>query len=324
MRARDFLRTAFQHVKVAFGRDSLLFLSSLLVSALFWFMLTVNDDSVREFHIGVEINGIPQDINLINQPPSQITVMVRDRGSSFFKYMFKDDPVISFDFNDFVKANNQFSVSRNELLTHIRNVVGRNASVISVNPDSIRASFTTLPPRKVKLIINTDITPSNECVLSGRIKSSADSVLVYSIAPLPSDFDRVETQLVYASGLKDTASFKAYVKQVSGMRIEPSTVDITVPIEPLIRKQAVVPLVVDNQPEGVNLITFPSNVTINYLIPMSLYKRVFSDVKAHVDYNMLVDANTTDKLPVMVLPVPDLIRDLTFTPDSVEYLIENR
>ena len=55
-----------------------------------------------------------------------------------------------------------------------------------------------------------------------------------------------------------------------------------------------------------------------------MYKRVFANIKAHVDYNMLVDANTTEKLPVMVFPVPELVRDLSFSPDSVEYLIETR
>ncbi|MBR5437244.1 MAG: hypothetical protein IK120_10365 [Muribaculaceae bacterium] len=324
MNFREILHTTVQHVKAAFGRDGLLFVFFLVVSVIFWFMLTVNDEAVKEFHIGVEVTDVPEGITLINEPPKQISVMVRDRGTSFLKYVFKSDPVISLNFEDFQKTNNLFSVSRNELLTYIRNTVGANASIISINPDSIRATYTTLPPRKVKLIVNTDVTPSNECVLSGRIKSSVDSVWVYSMSPLAADFDRVETQLVYASGLKDTAVYKTHVKPIAGMRFVPSDVEITVPVEPLIRKQSSVPLVVDNLPENVNLITFPSTININYLIPMSMYKRVFANIKAHVDYNMLVDANTTEKLPVMVFPVPELVRDLSFSPDSVEYLIETR
>ena len=319
----DILKSISQHIGSFFGGDGLRFLFSLLVSALFWFLLTINEETVNEFHIAINVENVPDDVSLVTQPPSQVTVMARDRSASFLKFV-ASDPSISLNFDDYCKANSLFSVSRTELLNHIRDVLGNNATIISINPDSIRATYTTLPPRMVKLIVNSDVTPSNECVLSGRIKSSADSVLVYSIYPLPADFDRVETHLVYASGLKDTAVFKAHVKSVSGMRFEPSSVDVTVPVEPLIRKSMSIPVVVDNLPQNTNLITFPSNVTINYLIPMSMYKRAFSNVKAHVDYNMLIDANTTAKLPVIVLPVPEIFRDLTVSPDSIEYLIEKR
>lgn len=321
-RIGNILRASARYVKSLVGSDGLRFLLSLLVSALFWFLLTINEDSVNEFHITVNVENVPDDVSMVAPPPGQITVMARDRGTSFLKFVFSSDPVISVNFNDYRKHNNVFSMSRTELLNHVRDVVGNTATIISINPDSIRATYTTLPPRKVKLVVNSDVTPSNECVLSGRAHSSVDSVLVYSTTPLPTDFDRVETVLVYATGLKDTTVFKANIKPVSGMRFEPSSVDVTIPVEPLIRKQMSVPVVVDNLPFDVNLITFPSAVTINYLIPMSFYKRAFSNVKAHVDYNMVVDANSAAKLPVILLPIPDLFRDVSVSPDSIDYLIE--
>ena len=53
MNFREILHTTVQHVKAAFGRDGLLFVFFLVVSVIFWFMLTVNDEAVKEFHIGV-------------------------------------------------------------------------------------------------------------------------------------------------------------------------------------------------------------------------------------------------------------------------------
>ena len=104
------------------------------------------------------------------------------------------------------------------------------------------------------------------------------------------------------------------------MRIIPDVVTVTVPVEPLIAKKRKIALEVSHRAEGKNLITFPSNIEISYLVPMSAYNDEYP-VKAYVDFR---DARpNTRKLPVGLSTLPDVYHNVSFTPDSVEYIIES-
>ena len=169
------------------------------------------------------------------------------------------------------------------------------------------------------LKINLDVKASLQSIISGEIISDFDSVKVYSDSEIPSGLHQIETELGSASELKDTTVFDLKIKQLPGMRIIPERVKVTVPVEPLISKRRMVPIEVTNLPEGSQLVTFPSSVEVSYLVPMS----AFND-----DYplKVTIDASKIDlsKPKTKVLPslTPDHYHNVTFHPDSVEYIFQ--
>ena len=76
-----------------------------------------------------------------------------------------------------------------------------------------------------------------------------------------------------------------------------------------------------NTPSGYNLITFPSTSEIDYLVPMSKYSEKDTIVKVIADFKQ---SRNTDKLPLNIVNAPSYWQNISITPDSVEFIIEQR
>ncbi|MCI9285891.1 MAG: hypothetical protein HFJ91_08930 [Muribaculaceae bacterium] len=192
--------------------------------------------------------------------------------------------------------------------------------MVSCRPDSINLSYTTLPGVKVKLVVQADIRPQIQYVLSGQPTADVDSVTIFSPSDIPHNLKFVSTEPIVKSGLKDTARYEVKVKPIAGMRIIPDKVTVTVPVEPLIVRKRTLRLEIKNLPPDKHLVTFPSKIEISYLVAMGSYNDEYP-IRAFVDYNDIKLPG--NKLPVSLSVIPEIYRNMSFSPESVEYIVEN-
>lgn len=76
------------------GKNALVFLVFLCVSAVFWTLLALNDEIQREFDIPVELTEVPDGVTLISSPPQSINVSVKDKGGALVRYQWGGTPPI--------------------------------------------------------------------------------------------------------------------------------------------------------------------------------------------------------------------------------------
>ena len=76
-----------------------------------------------------------------------------------------------------------------------------------------------------------------------------------------------------------------------------------------------------NAPEGVKMLLFPNDVEVNYFAPVSLISED-AGITAVVDYNSVDVNSNNNKVKVLIGEVPAAYRDVKYTPESVEYIIE--
>ncbi len=301
------------------GRNVVLYLMCVCVAFLFWIFLSLDNEVQRDYEIPVEIDNVPDSVVIIGSVPRTINAMVQAKGSQLIRFWGGRTPVLKLKFTDYATADRTFEMSRMKIDSRLKEYFGQAAQIINVRPDSIYAPFTTTPGKVLPLKINLDVKASLQSIISGAIISNFDSVKVYSDGEIPSGLHQIETELGSASDLKDTTVFDLKIKQLPGMRIIPERVKVTVPVEPLISKRRMVPVEVTNLPEGSQVVTFPSSVEVSYLVPMS----AFND-----DYplKVTIDASKIDlskpKTKVMPSLTPDHYHNVTFHPDSVEYIFQ--
>lgn len=316
---KKFLLECRLALRSAKGRNVVLYLMCVCVAFLFWIFLSLDNEVQRDYEIPVEIDNIPDSVVIIGSVPRTINAMVQAKGSQLIRFWGGRTPVLKLKFNDYATPDRTFEMSKMKIDSRLREYFGQAAQIISVRPDSIYAPFTTAPGKVLPLKINLDVKASLQSIISGEIISDFDSVKVYSDSEIPSGLHQIETELGSAYELKDTTVFDLKIKQLPGMRIIPERVKVTVPVEPLISKRRMVPIEVTNLPEGSQLVTFPSSVEVSYLVPMS----AFND-----DYplKVTIDASKIDlsKPKTKVLPslTPDHYHNVTFHPDSVEYIFQ--
>lgn len=304
------------------GRSVLTYLMFVGISFVFWIIMSLDSEIQREFDVPLAIEELPDSVTLISNCPATLSVSVKGKGSQMFRYMFGTIPAMKLRFDKNVSTrDNRFVLSRANLDTRLRDYFGAGVSIISCRPDSISLYYTTNPGEKLPLKLQYDVKAALQYVISGPITCNVDSVKVYSVSDLPASVTEIETQKIVKAGLKDTVRYDVKVKPIAGTRIVPDHVIVTVPVEPLISKKLTVPIEVVNAPDKIGLLTFPSQIDVTYLVPMSSYNESYP-VRVYVDYNSLEPGMT--KLPLSLSIHPGIAKDAVLSMDSVEYVLEKQ
>ncbi len=319
----SFFDRAHELVTSARGKEMLLFLLFLLISYVFWLLLTLNNEMQDDLDVPFTVVEVPDSVTFISDVPTSIKVSVRDKGSALMRYKWGSAKVMKINWKDYREGDNKLLLNRADLAARLRDYFGGSSQIITVMPDSVRILYTTQPGKRVPVIFNADLHPAMGYIVNGPIKAPHDSVWLYSIDDLPHSLKSVETVPIVRSGLDDTTLISARIKNIPGVRIIPDHVEFSVPVEPLISRKQMAPIVVKNLPPDKGIITFPSSVEVSYLIPMSDYNSELYEVNAYVDYNDVRHA-TGGKLPVTLSLLPDQYHNTEMSPDSVEFIIEQK
>lgn len=303
------------------GRNLLTYLVCVLAAFVVWIIITLDEETERDFQVPVELVNVPDNVVLLEDVPHSINAVIKGRGTQFLKFSFGKGFSMKIDFRQY-SGDEKISVSRAKLDGNIREIFGQNINILALNPDSVSVPYTyTDKGVRLPLVVNSDISTGIHSVISGDLIMSDDSVMVYSISDIPTGLTHIETEPLVLRDVSDTTTAEVKIKQIKGMKILPERVSVTVPAEMLIAKTRTVPVHVTNIPEGSNLITFPANVDVEFYVPMHLYNRDVSP-NAIVDYNTIKNGSLRAKVNVSALP--DGCRMISSSPDSVEYYIEKK
>lgn len=92
----------YKNVKMFFssarGRDVLLYVLFVTISAIFWSVLTLGNSMQTHYKVKLTIDGIPEGTTLITDAPEYIDVSVRNNGYAFVRYMVGAIPEVSVNF----------------------------------------------------------------------------------------------------------------------------------------------------------------------------------------------------------------------------------
>ena len=304
------------------GRDILLYLVFVIISLAFWAILSLNNLIQDNYKVMFRITGIPQGVTMINDYPREFNVTVKNNGYVLLKYMIGDNPEITVDFKEYANGNGQLLISRQEMEDMLVAEFGSGTSIVSFSPESLSIKYTSLPGKKVPVEIYGDYVANFQYVVNGKIVAIPDSVTIYSDAGNLSAINKVRTEKIISRNLTDSLYVKIAIQNIKDVRAVPDSVDVMIPVEPLVTKRSSIPVIVKNLPENVSVVVFPSSVQVSYLLPMSLYNdRLDDKFEASVDYGDIQGNNA--KLPVRIEIAPEIYQNIQLETDSVEYVIEN-
>lgn len=301
-------------------KSILLYIFFVIISAVFWSFLTFNRDVQMDLEVPVEINK-PDNVHLLSKVPDTLTVTVKGRGYRLFSYIFQKTPSLTLRFTDYSDGSGTFKMDQGHLKKALMPILKKNATIVSVLPESIILKYTDLPGKKVPVKTDIIVEPRDGYTLYGTLIQSQDSVLVFSDAKTLSEINEVYTYHVEVSDLTDSLRRKVTIAPINNAVIEPRAIDIMVPIEKLMTQTRSVKIAVRNAPAGIKMLLFPGDVEVTYRSPVS---RNSDDpgITAVVDYNSINTSSGSNKLKVLIGEMPAAYQDVKLSHDSVEYIIE--
>ncbi len=309
---RRFRETAFFH-------DAVLFLVFVGISTLFWIILALNDSAQDSFNVRLNIANVPDSVTFINDIPDKFHVGVRDKGTTLWRNHYRR-PTVSINFRDYADKG-VLMFTHSDMQTALKSLFGTSAVITSTSLDSLKLVYTTNKGKRVPVDIDANITPASGSVIEGNPQASPSNVYVFGEQSVLDTIHLVSTQRITLNDLTENTSVTVKLNKIKNARVVPSTVEVKVPVEPLVRKEAMITITPINVPQNASLLLFPSKVPVDYYVAMS---RLGDDddpsIELQVDYRGILESRN-GKLRVKVANYPERLQNLSLKTDSVEYTI---
>lgn len=320
MTAKDLLRKFNAVRRSKRGHDALIFCIFLLISALLWCVIAFNDTFQDDIRMPVKITHKPDSVNIVSQTPKYISVSLESRGSEILKLHLSKTPTFNIDFRVY-SGNNRLRLSDADLKSIARNALG-GAMVSVVDPDSLNLIYTSRAPSLLPVIPDYLITPGPQSSVVGAPELSVDSVKVFSATALPRNLEAITTEPVRLNGITQTTTQRVKLIAPAGSRVDPDSVNITFKVEPLILKTRKVTVEAINVPQNLRLITFPAQVEVIYMMPLSAYKNSEPTIRVTADYRDVAQNQSSRNMKIQIAQASRNIQNVHLATDSVEYIIE--
>lgn len=301
-------------------KNFLVFLIFVFIAALFWVIMTLNDDVQKSFRVKLVIDQVPDSVTFISEPPARLRVTVKDRGTTLLRHTLSGSPELHLSFDDFIEGD-CFRVTHSRLTTQLKHLFGASANISAVSPDSLHLLFTTMPGRRIPVEVRADVTAAPGMVVAEKPQVSTAVVTLYSQSPTDT-LRRLTTNPISLRNLDKSTTVEAPLNIPPGTRAVPSSVAVTFNVESLVRKESDIAVEPDNIPLGRDILFFPSKVKVVYFVPMSRYNEETVPIRVEASFNEAV-RTSSDKVEVRVVSKAPYIRNVELLTDSVEYSLVN-
>lgn len=304
------------------SREFLIFLFFFLIAGGFWLLQTLNNDYEAEFSIPVRVKDLPNNVVLTSEPPSEIRVRVKDKGTVLLNYMLgKSFFPVNLSFPDYQGKNNHVKIYASDIDKKILSQLNASSKVLSIKPDTLEYIYSEGKSKQVPVRLQGKVTAGPQYYVSDTI-CNPDSVLVYAPEGILDTITTAYTQEIKLENITDTTQVRIPLALVKGAKFVPGSVLATFPVDVYTEKTVEVPLHGINFPADKVLRTFPSKVQITFQVGLKRFRDIkASDFIISVPYEELLKLGS-DKYTVKLKAYPEGINQIRIAPAQVDFLIE--
>ncbi|MCB0430425.1 MAG: hypothetical protein H6585_04950 [Flavobacteriales bacterium] len=310
------------------NRQLYVFLSCVLLSTIFWLLITLSESSSARISTRLVYTGLPSDKVLVDSLPLRATVKVSGNGFDLLGLRIRE-PGLQLQVNVAklrlrMKNDKEYYILPNQKLSYFSDQWNRNIRMTDIDPDSILFRFDERTSRKVPVVLDTRMTFRKQFQMKDTPMLTPDSVTISGPAVLVKQVERVFTQPVEADDVHEDFSGTLTLVKDSVTRmcdLSHDRIKVQIPVESFTEDTRMVPVHVVNLPDSVRLRIFPEEVKVIYNVGLSHFDEVKSgDFFAEIDVAgvMLTQVRT---LKVTLSRAPSYLSSIRLEPQKVEFLI---
>lgn len=304
-------------------REFLVFLFFFLLAGTIWLLQTLNNNYEMEFSIPVRMKGVPNDVVLTTEPVSTLRIKVRDRGTTLVNYMLgKGFYPLTIDFDEEGKsANNHVRLLPEHYRKKLNVQLKNSTQLLSVSPDTIEYIYSKGSYKRVPIRLQGSVSVARSYYLADTL-FTPDSVTVYAPPAVLDTISAAYTTRLDATDIADTLQRRVSLYTPKGVKFQPSSVNVVLPVDVYVQKTVEVPVVGVNFPPDMLLRAFPSKVKVTFQVGSRQFNKYnASDFAIYVSYDELKRTGA-EKFNLKLNHYPEEVNNITMSPTQVDFLIE--
>lgn len=300
------------------GRNVIVFSVFLVIATFLWWVIALNDEGQTDVRMPVRLTHVPDSVTIVSPVPASMSVSLMARGSQLLKYGWGTAPDFNIDFRLY-RSGSYLRLTEADVKAIARQTL-TGSQIVVVSPDSLNIAFTSHPPVLLPVKLDYKVSPGPQVTLAGSPEISLDTVRVYTVGNRSPEVSFISTEPVVFNSINESVTRKVRLIAPPNSRVIPDSIDVTVNVEPLIFKTRRISVESTNVPSDERLITFPSQVDVMYMIPVSDYLDKEPRIRVVADYNSI--SPKTGKVRLRIAEASKDLQNVQIATDSAEYIIE--
>lgn len=312
--------------KIRLNRRVATFLCCLLISILFWLLMTLSKEYTITVVYPVSYTNVPKDKVIANNLPSVINIEIRSKGFFLLAYKFRDPQKVYVDLNESrpLPTKNHFYLLMNMQIGQLTEQFSNRISIQRIIPDTVFLNFNKKITKRVPVKANLTLTMDSRYQQSDSVKLIPEFVEISGAADVIGKIDHVETVPVSIKNVDKQQSITLIIANDSAKGdIEFSTTKIKAVVNVTKYTEASIELPIEaiNLPAGYSLKSFPDRVSVRYNVAFDNYEKINAQqFRAVIDYKKAEPGS--NKLRIVLEKFPDDIRSIKLNPEKVEYILK--
>ena len=319
----DFFKVLFRRLRlIKIDRNLPVFLIFLGLSAIFWFLQTIQENTEVTLSYRLIIEDMPNDVVFTSDMPSEINVSYSSKGwnAFYYKFMRNDNPEIVVNFKEVNQKSGKVIIDANTLRRAVMRKKPQGMTFKTTSPNKIEAYYSNGQHKRVPVIFNGRVSTTAGRYQCGTILMP-DSVDIYAPKHIYGSVNHVKTENVTYTDLEDTLQTRLALLVPRGAKAIPDSVDTRICVDIFTDKTLQATVYSENVPHNKLIRTFPLKVNVTFLVSATLYDEInASDFLLAIDYKEL--SSDSKRCRIHVRQKPGNIRNLRISPETVEYIIE--
>lgn len=309
----------------------LIYLVFVSISTVFWFLNKLGNEFNTTIYYPIKYTGIPEDKILLSDLPTKLELQVSALGYNLIKYKFRLTPFpININLSEYSK-HQEISQNVRQIIIHTRLIksdiseqLGKNIKISDILPDTLHCRFANIITKKIPIAANANLQFDAQCMLNGKIQFTPDSVIVKGSEQIIDTLKYIYTKRIKFKKLNKNIERNVSLKKIKNLSIAKKRAIIKIPVSKFTEATLQIPIQVRNVPDSLQLITFPQKASIKYMVSLDECDKITEqDFVLEVNY-LDIKKLLGNKLTVKLTHKPDEVKNISFTPNFVEYIIENK
>lgn len=319
----------FKNRNIRIDRNILSYTICVIIAAILWFLNALNKEYTSEISYPVRYTDLPKGKYLVSELPSDITLEVKAKGFTLVGYRISTSFLpINLDINSYsnymLEKDNilEYTLKLSTIKDRINNQLNSDIKLLNIKPEEIYFKFSHAVTKMIPVKPVVDYSLKKQHILKDEITAVPDSILVSGPASMMDTLSYIPTEIWKAGEISKNLSRTIDLDFPPNFSAEEKNVKINIELERFTEAKRNIPIFVWNLPDSLNIKLFPNTVDISYEIGLSRYDKVTDK-----DFEFIVNYSQTSNssyLPVEIVKIPSFIKNLSYTPQKVEYILEKK
>lgn len=304
------------------SKEVLIFLFFLILSGIFWLILTLNETYEREIKVIVRIKGIPQNVVLTSNEVDTLRIVVRDKGWILLRYLYEANRNINIPFKNYDRGNGFGNIPSSDIKRLTIQQLEMSTLISTVKPDKVEFFYNNGERKRVPVRWTGRVIPEQLYFIS-HVQYWPDSVDVYASREKLDSIRTIYTEQLNYVGFRDTLVINCKLSHLKDVKVVPDQIRMGFFTDVLTEESIDgIPIKAINMPEGKVLRTFPPKVRVHFVTGVSLFRKLRAeDFTVIADYKEITQ-NPSEKCNIYLKTIPHGISRAALDIKQVDYLIE--